>query len=128
MNVTNSWNSKCEIKNGVIGLVYMLLSVTLNCQSLCFFEILADVSKSKPVETIYVNLKVLAVLLQKMVLFVIQWRTFQGILALEVEDRVNFLLSWHFFDILILNIPWTVSQTTINLIIFWKWDKVLILW
>ena len=59
MNVTNIWSSKCGRKIGVIGLVCMLPSWVMILKSpklICFFEILADASKSKSAEVIYVHL------------------------------------------------------------------------
>ena len=54
-NNNNSWSPKCERKNGVIGLVYMLPSWVMILKSpklVPFFEISADVSKSKPLEAL----------------------------------------------------------------------------
>ena len=69
----------------------------------------------------YMHLKGLITHFQKMILFIMQWLTVSEILGFEVKDiLLYFCWVGIFFDILIANISWTVAQTTINHINFWK--------
>ena len=68
----------------------------------------------------YMHLKDLVRYIQKMVLSIILQLTVSEILGLEVEEFYISADSASFFDILIANISWTVSQIPINHIIFWK--------
>ena len=66
------------------------------------------------------NLEGLNMLFQKMILFIMPWLTDSKIWGFEVDEFCKFLLSQHLFYILIVNISWTVDQTFVNDIIFWK--------
>ena len=57
---------------------------------------------------------------QKMLLFTMLWLNALKILVFEIKELLNFSGVSIVFDILIANISWTVAQTTINHIIFWK--------
>ena len=68
----------------------------------------------------YMYLKGLVTHFQKMVLFIMLWLTITRYWGLKSKNFVKFLLSQHFFDILMSNFSWTVVQVPINHIIFWK--------
>ena len=68
----------------------------------------------------YMHPKGLVTHLQKMVLFIMLWPTVSEILKVwSHQILLNYWVSIY-FAILIANISWTVAQTPINYIIFWK--------
>ena len=69
----------------------------------------------------YMHPKGLVTHFQKMILFIILWRTVSEILkASSQQILLNYCWVSIFFDILIANISWTVAQTPVNHINFWK--------
>ena len=69
----------------------------------------------------YMHPKGLVTHFQKMILFIILWRTVSEILkAWSQQILLNYCWVSIFFDILIANISWTVAQTPVNHINFWK--------
>ena len=65
------------------------------------------------------HLKDLVTRFQKMLLFTMLW-CFEDVSAWNRTTLLNFCWVIIVFDILIANISWTVAQTSINHIIFWK--------
>ena len=69
----------------------------------------------------YMHPKGLVTHFQKMVLFIMPWRTVAEILKVwSRQILLNYCWVSIFFDILIANISWTVAQTPVNHINFWK--------
>ena len=71
----------------------------------------------------YIHVKVLVTHFQKMVLFVMLWLPVSEILerfCLKSKDFVAFKLSIFLIFQLLINISWTMAQTPVNHMIFWK--------
>ena len=109
---------KVDEKNGLICVVSMFsfrVMVLKLSKKVYFLQFCSDLSKfvvSLLKQFTYMHLKGLVIHFQKMVLCKLLWLTVSEILGFEVEEFC--------FYILIANISWTVAQTNIDHIIFWR--------
>ena len=126
MSFLSSKAQKADGKDGVICLIFMSPSrvmVVILSKIVPFLQFFTDVSKKSKV--------VIAILCSCIWKFSFgSFRKWYWLLHYDLEFRryqhlkfmnfVKFLLNQHFFDILILNIAWTVAHTPIKHTIFWK--------
>ena len=112
-------------KNGFICLVYMFLPQlwSLNCLKKCIFcnFVLTSARNLRLFKQFtYMHLKGRNTHFQKMVLFIVLTYFFGDTSVWSRKILLNLCWVSIFFDILIVNISWTVAQTPINFSIFWK--------
>ena len=113
-----------EEKDGVICVVFIFPSrvmILKLSKKLHFFNFVLTQEKNLSIlkQVTHIHLKGLVTCFQKMVVSyagLMFWRYW----CLNLKNFVKFLLSSICFDTLIPNILWTVAQTPIKHIIFWK--------
>ena len=126
MSITNSWIGKSRWKNGVIRLVSMFpswVTVVKLFKKHIFLQFCADLSKkSKSIKAIYLYASERSryTLSENSIVYCVTTYHFGDISVWSWRILLNFCCVSIFFDIIIVKFSWTVSQTSINHIIFWK--------
>ena len=119
-------SEKVDEKNGVICLVSMFPSwvmVLKLSKKVHFLQFCADLSKkSKSIKAIYkyVSERSQYALSENGIVYCAMTYYFGDISVWSRRILLNFCWVSIFFDVLIVNISWTVAQTPINHSIFWK--------
>ena len=114
------------MKKGVISLVFMFPSwvmVFKLSKKVHFLQFCADLSKkSKSIKAIYkyVSERSQYALSENGIVYCAMTYYFGDISVWSRRILLNFCWVSIFFDVLIVNISWTVAQTPINHSIFWK--------
>ena len=117
---------KVDEKNGVICLVSMFPSwvmVLKLSKKVHFLQFCADLSKkSKSIKAIYIYASERSryALSENGIVYYAMTYCFGDISVWSRRILLNFCWVSIFFDVLIVNISWTVAQTPINHSIFWK--------
>ena len=117
---------KVDEKNGVICLVSMFPSwvmVFKLSKKVHFLQFCADLSKkSKSIKAIYIYASERSryALSENGIVYYAMTYCFGDISVWSRRILLNFCWVSIFFDVLIVNISWTVAQTPINHSIFWK--------
>ena len=117
---------KSRWKNGVICLVSMFPSwvmVLKLSKKVHFLQFCADLSKkSKSIKAIYIYASERSryALSENGIVYCAMTYYFGDISVWSRRILLNFCWVSIFFDVLIVNISWTVAQTPINHSIFWK--------
>ena len=117
---------KVDEKNGVIWVVFMFPSwvMILKLSEKVHFSnfVLTLAKKSKYVKTIdiYASETSRYAVSEKVIVYYAMTSCFEDISVWNRRALLNFCWVSIVFDILIANISWTVAQTPINHIIFWK--------
>ena len=113
-------------KNGVICVVFMFPSwvmILKLSKKVHFFNfVLTSAKKSKYVKAIYIYASETSryALSENVIVYYAMTSCFEDISVWNRRTLLNFCWVSIVFDILIANISWTVAQTPINHIIFWK--------
>ena len=113
-------------KNGVICLVCMFPSQVMVhklCKNVHFLQFCVDLSKkSKFIKVIYIYASKMSryALSENGIVYYALTYCFGDIWVWNRRILINFCWISISFDVLIVNISWTVAQTPINHIIFWK--------
>ena len=119
-------SEKVDEKNGVICLVSMFPSwvmVLKLSKKVHFLQFCADLSKkSKSIKAIYIYASERSryALSENGIVYYAMTYCFGDISVWSRRILLNFCWVSIFFDVLIVNISWTVAQTPINHSIFWK--------
>ena len=119
-------SGKVDWKNGVICLVPMFPSWVMVLKSskkvhfLQFCAVLSKKSKSVKAIYIYASERSRCALSENGIVYYAMIYCFGDIRVCSKRTLLKFCWVSIFFDILIANISWTVSQTPINHTIFWK--------